>query len=133
MKLAVIIASLVAMPMKRAERLADVFVRSAAQEAVSAPVLVALAMHESGFDMAAKSPVGALGMLQLMPRLWGRHASEEKHVLMGARVLKMYERKCRTTLMALGAYRSGRCVAGPKAKATMSLAKRIKWQMDRSE
>lgn len=111
---------------ERAYELARHFDTAANAYAVDRAQLVALSYHESTFRKAARSARGAVGVMQLLPRFWGRQATEEQHILRAAGVLKLYERKCRTTLRALGAYRSGRCVAGPRARATWLQAKHIR-------
>jgi len=126
----------------RAAQLAEVFQSAAVEEGTPVHVLVALGKGESHFDSWAVSDVGAQGMMQLHPRWWGKEwklecaeagadrltdeACEALNVRIAARVLRYYKRRCGSWLLAVGAYRSGKCIAGPKSQATMRLARRIK-------
>lgn len=129
--LALAIMALASVAPARAYELARYFDTAATASAVDPVQLVALGYHESTFRITARSVRGAVGVMQLLPRYWGRQASEEQHILRAAGVLRMYQQKCRTTLRALGAYRTGRCSAGPRARATRQLATNIRAWMAR--
>jgi hypothetical protein len=124
--LAAVIAALVAVTPARAEQLAGHFAAASQAEHVGVHWLVALAEHESGFDHAAVSRVGARGLLQILPRVWGRYDDEAQHVAVAARVLRLYRVRCGTMVRAYGAYRSGACKVGPKALATWRLGVRLR-------
>jgi soluble lytic murein transglycosylase-like protein len=124
--LALAILALSSVAPDRAYELGGYFDRAATAYAIDPVLLVALSYHESCFQKSARSTAGAIGVMQLLPKYFGRQATEEQHILRGAGVLKLYEQKCRTTLRALGAYRSGRCQAGPRARATLRQARIIR-------
>jgi hypothetical protein len=129
--LALAIAALVAVTPARAEQLAGHFAAASQAEHVGAHWLVALAYHESSFDTHARSHVGARGLMQLHPRWWPTPADEAQHVLVAARVLRLYRARCGTMVRAYGAYRSGACKAGPKALATWRLARLVRARLER--
>ena len=104
-------------------------------------VLVALVTHESGWRSHAKSPVGAEGLMQLMAPLpaWRQwvldcardsYACDQKNIEAGAVALALYKRRCGSMLGSLHAYRIGHCgVPGPRAHATMQLARTVAWRI----
>jgi hypothetical protein len=133
-------------PERRAEELAGQLRRAAHAARVELPLLVALAYHESALDHGARSRVGALGALQLLPSSpWGRgwlracgkgpraaekgprRRVEELNAHWGAIALRDGLRACRGAPgMAVGFYRTGRCVEGPKARNTIALARVVR-------
>lgn len=124
----------------RAAQLAHHLDEAARVAHVDVALLTALAFHESGLDHAAVSHRGALGMLQLNPRApWGSayvrecrrspDACELLNARWGAWALRDALQSCGSTVRALGAYRTGRCVAGPRAHATQRLAWAIRWRL----
>lgn len=91
---------------------ADLFRSAAAATGVSAPLLAAVAKHESGFDPSAVSPAGGQGLMQLMPAtadgLGVRDPFDPRQAVDGAaRLLSdLLDRFGRTDL-ALAAYHAG--------------------------
>jgi len=128
-------------PQARAAQLAGQLTRAARKARVELPLLVALAYDESAFDHAAVSSVGAVGALQLLPQSpWGRAwqrarrapgvsppEAEALNAEWGARALADGLRACGGLPgMALGFYRAGRCVQGPRARHTLGLARLVR-------
>lgn len=119
----------------RAAVLAGQLERAAARAGVDVAVLAALAADESAFDHDRSSAEGALGALQLLPRSrWGRGwmrgcgdrpgDCEADNALWGAMALREGVRVCRGSLgHALGFYRAGRCLAGPRGRHTLAVAR----------
>jgi len=80
-------------------------------------LLAALIRQESGFNAAARSPVGALGLMQLMPRTarrWQRHLSRralfnpQVNIRIGARYFeRLLDRFDWDAALALAAYNAG--------------------------
>lgn len=107
---------------------------------VDVALLAALAYYESAFDRRARSRVGALGMLQLMPQFrWGRawradcrilpSECDALNVAYGAAALRDGIQVCGSHVRAVGRYRTGRCVAGPRARATVVLAQQVRFRL----
>jgi soluble lytic murein transglycosylase-like protein len=87
------------------------FARASAQTRVPRPLLVATAYEESRMDPGALSPVGARGLLQVMPstahalRLDGDDPAA--NVLAGARYLRLLLDRFGSVELALSAYNAG--------------------------
>jgi soluble lytic murein transglycosylase-like protein len=87
------------------------FVHAAAATGLPLQLLVATAYQESRMDPRAQSPVGARGLLQLMPatarelRLAG--ADPRANVLAGARYLRQMLDRFGSVELALAAYNAG--------------------------
>jgi soluble lytic murein transglycosylase-like protein len=129
----------------RAEELAGQLTDAAWEAGVDVALLTALAHDESGFDHAAVSPEGALGALQLLPASrWGRawlaevedlegrglRAREDLNVQWGAYALRDALEACGGSVVhALGFYRSGKCIDGPRGRRTVRLAKWIRTRL----
>lgn len=129
----------------RASEIAGYFTKAAKAHRLRLSALVAMGKHEGYFDSSAKSRVGALGMLRLHPRWkWGKgwrqecqkeawrmtdEACEAAHVMWAAKALRESLDRCGNYTAAIGAYRSGHCIEGPKSQATMRLARRIEAQL----
>lgn len=124
----------------RAEQLAHQFDETARITHVDVALLVAIAYHESSLDHDTKPQPLGLGIMQLNPRArWGKvwqreckrapDACELLNVRWGAWALRDAIQACGSTVRALGMYRTGRCVAGPRAHATQRLAWAIRWRL----
>jgi hypothetical protein len=127
----------------RAVELAEQLERAARLADVDVSLLAALAADESAVDHARTSSEGALGALQLLPaspwgKGWqeacrrarrGRRTAPETEVerlnaQWGAFALRDGLVACRGHRgLALGFYRSGKCVEGPRARHTLALAR----------
>jgi soluble lytic murein transglycosylase-like protein len=87
------------------------FVAAAAETGVSLPLLVAVGAVESQFDQNARSKVGAIGVLQLMPATAAElrldPSRPETNVLAGARYLRLMLDRYQSTDAALAAYNAG--------------------------
>jgi hypothetical protein len=131
-------------PVARAEQLAGQLTRAARRARVELPLLVALALDESAVDHEAVSPVGAVGALQLLPASpWGRGwlrarrgvtpaEDEALNALWGAYALRDGLRACGGDPgRALGFYRAGRCLEGPRARHTLALARTVRAHMEK--
>jgi hypothetical protein len=115
--------------------------RAATVSGVPRAVLVALIHHESTFDEFARSPLGAEGLMQLMPGLpahnyWLSVCAKEPafcgyaHVEAGAIHLAQLRKRCGTMARALAAYRLGHCAEpGPRTWATIRLAQRVSYRL----
>ena len=107
-------------------------VHDAAQEhGVRADEMIALAWEESRFRPDARSPRGAVGMLQVMRRFWWYPWCTGKTYRClrmqsgaGAKAFAHYQRKCRTLPRAIRGYRSGRC--GNPVKQTHKVLKTLR-------
>jgi hypothetical protein len=118
----------------RAEQLAVRLTRAAEAAQVEVALLAALAYDESHLDSTRVSSEGALGMLQLLPTSrWGRawleacgqqlDRCEALNAVWGAYALRDGLKACRGRLgHAVGFYRTGKCVEGPRARRTLALA-----------
>jgi soluble lytic murein transglycosylase-like protein len=118
---------------------AKAFAAAARAEGLSLGLLVAVAHEESRFDPAARSAVGAEGLLQLMPstarELRLDPAVPESNVLAGARYLRsMLERFGGDVDLALAAYNAGPTAVaqagGAPTFATLTYVENVKasWQ-----
>jgi soluble lytic murein transglycosylase-like protein len=128
-----------------AEQRAEWVQRAADVTGMPRGVLTAMVYYESTFRDSSRSSAGAAGPLQLLSgtphhRAWMSVCAKEPafcgaaNVEQGALVLKAYKRRCGTMLRAITAYRAGtpggRCMEpGPKAHATMALARQINWRL----
>jgi soluble lytic murein transglycosylase-like protein len=87
------------------------FARASALTAVPRPLLVATAYEESQMDPGARSPVGAQGLLQLMPStaraLRLDRDDPAANVLAGARYLRLLLDRFGSVELALSAYNAG--------------------------
>lgn len=113
-------------PVARAHKLSDGITDAANSWGVKPSVYASLVFHESGFWVNARSKRGALGLAQLMPatrigREWRRlcvyrpqDCNDWWNLWNGAKALSQFQRKCRFIAPALGAYRRGDCVVGPR-------------------
>lgn len=123
-------------PAARAEDLADKYTRAADAAGVERTKLLALGGHESAFREHARSRVGAQGQMQLFSakyvrpwRQWCRRTPSEceyANIAIGAKALRESLDRCGSYARAYGHYRTGRCVAGPRSRATMQLARQFK-------
>src|SRR6185436_8422017 len=139
-------------PEARAEQLAGQLRRAARLAGVELGLLAALALDESALDHSARSSAGALGALQLLPASpWGRgwlracssanrsHGKaptslvEELNAHWGALALRDGLTACRTEGRAVGFYRTGKCVEGPRARHTLALARVVRSRLSRPE
>jgi hypothetical protein len=122
---------------ERAEQLAA-YVHAAARDAgVDAALLTVLLYLESSFRAHAVHPeTGAYGLGALHPRsVWARalqggcarspSTCEQMSVVWSARALARGIQGCGGELEGVGWYRSGRCVAGPRARFAMRLRERV--------
>lgn len=110
---------------------------AAADEDVPLALLTALAYDESGLNRGAVSVVGAYGPLQVHPASrWGeearracrklsRRACLAAIVRAGARAIRDALSACPTETSAVGWYRSGHCLVGPRGRHTVQLARDI--------
>jgi hypothetical protein len=124
-------------PVARSEHVAQLLVAAGKAHDVDPYLLTALAYHESGFDFAAVSSVGAVGPLQVMPAYWGREPFKlclrhpihcEWYLLSGgAKALSHYIAKCNSEARGVTAYRVGACrPVGPRARQVMRLRAAIR-------
>lgn len=123
----------------RSEQLARWTEQAADQAGVKRDKLAALIGHESAFNTKARSRVGAIGAGQLYNPLYVRHwradcklvpaSCEEAQFAWAAWALRDSLRQCGTYLRAFGHYRTGRCVEGPRAHATLRFSHQIAWRL----
>jgi soluble lytic murein transglycosylase len=123
------------LPERQQRRLAVAIVREAERNRLDPLLVVALIRCESGFDSYAKSPVGALGLMQVMPDTGKHLASQagfelgrtsnlydaETNVALGTAYLAELLRRFGTLEEALVAYNAGpsgarRILAQPEAR-----------------
>ena len=131
----------------RAEQLAGQLLEASRTVGVDLALLTALAEHESAFDHGAESLESALGMLQLNPRSrWGRawlaecrsgdltrSRCEALNVLWGAYALRDALEACEgDAVRAVGFYRAGRCVDGPRGRRTVQHAEGVRRELQAS-
>ncbi len=94
-----------------AQPFAALFTQAGARHGVSPALLTAVARAESGFDATARSPVGAQGLMQLMPataRELGVDPLDPASAVDGAaRLLAGHLREFGSTDLALAAYNAG--------------------------
>jgi hypothetical protein len=100
---------------EESEKLAENIALAAEVHHEDPPTLIAFGKHESNFDHSQRSAAGAVGLLQLMPRWWGRFRDVRAHIIHGAYVLHVYRQKCGSQLRTIIGYRSGRCSAPPRS------------------
>jgi Transglycosylase SLT domain len=121
----------------RAEQIATTLRTAAHTQGVPVELFVALAVLESGLDAEAESRKGALGLLQLNPRSrWGRAWVADcdafqglcgpRNAHWGAVALRDALAECGSEGAAVGFYRTGRCVTGPRARQVLALRARIR-------
>lgn len=106
----------------KAERLAPVFEHYAGETGTDAALLVAIASVESDFTAGARSPAGAIGMMQVVPdrRAWGKYESRcgakmtrhnllepEVNICFGAHILAWFREHHGSRRKALNAYNNG--------------------------
>lgn len=126
----------------RAAELADELEAAAAAAGVDFELLAAIELDESGFDALRVGAVGELGGMQLLPESrWGRGwlreceqiglalgysswwACEPSNVRWGAYALRAALDECGgDEHAALGFYRTGKCVRGPRGALTLEVA-----------
>ncbi|MEW5898929.1 MAG: lytic transglycosylase domain-containing protein [Bacillota bacterium] len=117
-------------------RLDSLICRVAAKHGLDPALLKAVAKVESGFNPAALSPAGAVGLMQLMPEtaaaLGVRNPWDaEENLEGGARYLKsLLERYAGNLILALAAYNAGpgavECYQGvPPYKETQDYLKKV--------
>jgi soluble lytic murein transglycosylase-like protein len=127
---------------ERAEELAQQHIDAAWEAGVDVALLLATNHDESGFNHDAISEEGALGASQLLPTSrWGRgwlleleslkelgvDAREQLNITWGAYALRDALEACGgNEVRALGFYRTGKCVDGPRGRRTVRLAKWIR-------
>ena len=92
-------------------RLRPAFVRAARATGLPLSVLVAVGRVESRLDLSARSPAGAVGLLQVLPRtaaaLGLDGGNPSSNVLAGARYLRRLVGRFRSLDLALAAYNAG--------------------------
>lgn len=129
-------ANLPEKPSEMDPRLDSLICRVAAKHGLDPALLKAVAKVESGFNPAALSPAGAVGLMQLMPEtaaaLGVRNPWDaEENLEGGARYLKsLLERYAGNLILALAAYNAGpgavECYQGvPPYKETQDYLKKV--------
>jgi len=123
-------------------RFRDPIIRGAARSGVSAALLAAQLMAESGFDPNAVSPAGAAGIAQFMPataREWGlrNRFDPVASIAAQARFMGALLRQFRSVPLALAAYNAGpgavsSCHCVPPYPETKAYVARILALMDGS-
>lgn len=85
--------------------------KSAIDHGVPATLLAALIQRESSFSQSAVSKSGAIGLSQIMPKVWGRHCKKittiSGNVDCGAKVLSIYYQEAGSWEKALAFYNVG--------------------------
>lgn len=85
--------------------------KSAVDHGVPATLLAALIQRESSFRQSAVSKSGAIGLSQIMPKIWGRHCKSittiSGNVDCGAKVLSIYYQETGSWEKALAFYNVG--------------------------
>lgn len=98
-------------PQKEIEVIATAILDAASIFNIPWEILASIAAVESSFDYKAKSSVGALGVMQVLPEYWGDMEYDlqdpYENVLAGASVLQMYKGQCGSWDCALKAYNVG--------------------------
>lgn len=114
-----------------ASELAWAFADATADSGVSLSFTVAVAWHESRFNPRAKSKVGAVGIMQVLPRYWGyrpcfstRRWCATRQIRAGVQALSFYLLKCKGYGSAVRAYRHGKC--GRSVDSVVATAQRIR-------
>jgi soluble lytic murein transglycosylase-like protein len=117
-------------PEARARELAAGLEDASARAGVPLGLLVALAWSESGFNSRLVGQVGEVSFMQLHPAGCGRHyprhcrgvssaPCDALAAYLGAVALRLAWERCGTWGMAVGAYKSGRCIEGPRARQVL--------------
>lgn len=129
----------------RAQQLASQLERAADLAQVEVALLAALAYHESALDHGRVSGEGAVGMLQLLPASrWGRGwleacerpvtiaaaRCEALNAVWGAFALRDGLEACGSPGRAIGFYRAGKCLEGPRARRTLALARWVRTRLE---
>jgi len=99
-------------PRRAAGQLSRMIHDAARQAGVEAALIEAVALVESGFDERARSPKGALGLMQLMPATATRFGVADpldprQNLVAGARYLRELIDRFATLPLALAAYNAG--------------------------
>jgi len=120
----------------RAAELAEHFDQAARTYDEDPYLLLALANSESGLDGTRLGAMGEVSLMQLMPNTPAGRAyaavrgpqsvRDGVAVLLGAEVLHQGMLVCGNETAAIGWYKSGRCVAGPKARWVVALRDRMR-------
>lgn len=95
-----------------ANRLSPLIIKSAEQHEVPATLLTAVIRQESNFRTQARSPSGAIGLTQIIPRYWQQQCpgdlyNETININCGAYILAHYYQKSGSWNKALGYYNVG--------------------------
>lgn len=120
----------------RAAELAEHFDQAAQTYQLDARLLVALAHSESGLDGTRVGAMGELGLMQLMPNTPAGRAyaavrgpqtvRDGVAILLGAEALRHGLTVCGSEAEAVGWYKSGRCIAGPKVHYVLALRDKLR-------
>lgn len=99
-------------------------------------LLAALAASESGLDGTRVGPMGEVSLMQFMPGSRAGRAylatkgpqsvRDGVAILLGAEALRHGLLVCGNETAAVGWYKSGRCLEGPKARAVVALRDRLR-------
>ncbi len=99
--------------------------------------LAALGRAETNHNGKLVSRIGAMGIMQLHPRytLGKRYkrtqgqpqaARDRENIYLGAEALRYGLDKCHNSLArAIGWYRTGRCIVGPRTRAVLAIRRRM--------
>lgn len=144
--LALLLVALVAMPQDRALEMASHFEEAARITHQPVERLVAVAFYESTLrpGAVARDEHGvaiARGTMQLnIHSRWGKawlreckqapDACELLNIRWGAWALRDAMQSCGSAVRAIGMYRTGRCVDGPRARRTVALSWALRWRLD---
>ena len=115
-----------------ATTLGDAFERAGKSYGLPPRLILALAYSETGLNGKMVGKVGELGVMQVHPRsaagaVYARSCSSHTlecdawNVHLGAQMLSECFARCGTLGMAVGCYKSGRCVQGPAAGRVLSM------------
>jgi hypothetical protein len=99
-------------------------------------LVLAVAHSESGLDGTRVGPMGEVGLMQLMPHSQRGRAYLDAQgpqsvrdgvaLLLGAEALHQGRLVCGNEAAAVGWYKSGRCIVGPKVRAVIALRDRLR-------